>query len=117
VVAIVVGVCVAGGLALVVVCILAISLLGTTTSSQFSALGQPSAAVGTGRDYPADVRRAFLTNCTPSASEPVCSCALEEIEDEYTLEQFVDLERQLADRDGQLTPTLQSIVLRCASGG
>jgi hypothetical protein len=116
VVAIVIGASVVAVVAIALVGILAITFLGRQASSEFATVG-PATESGSGRDYPAEVRRSFMSACSVNTSQSVCSCALEEIEDEYTLDQFADLERQLADRGGQLTPTLQSIVLRCANGG
>ena len=115
VVAIVIGASVAAFAAVAIVAIVAITFLGTESSTRFQPAGRET-NTRSGRDYPADVRRAFMASCSVNGPQSACACALDRIEDEYTLDQFADLEQQIA-RSGQLPPTVQSIVAGCAAGG
>ena len=65
-----------------------------------------------GPQYPKEVRDNFLASCTGSAlPESQCRCVLDDIEKEFTVEEFLALEQD-ASRLSQL-PVLQAIALKC----
>lgn len=107
-----------GALVLVaIVAILAVTFLGRSTSSKFVAVDPVESTVsGTGRDYPAAVRSNFLDSCSTSSPAAACTCALEEIEQAYTLGEFVDAEQDYA-RTGEFPARMTSIMLGCMQGG
>lgn len=44
---------------------------------------------GGGTDYPAEVTENFLASCTQAGtSQEVCQCALDKLEDKYSLDEF-----------------------------
>jgi hypothetical protein len=50
-----------------------------------------AACGGGGEDYPAEVAEPFLSSCTAGGtSEAVCQCALDKLEEEYSLEEFTE---------------------------
>jgi len=120
IVAIVIASFVGAWLLVAVVCIVAITFLGQRTSSE-SVASDPVAQTGLdpgpggGRDYPVQVRRNFMATCTLNAAQAQCSCLLERIEEEYTLEEFIELERQIVN-SGQPT-AIVPLLRACASGG
>jgi hypothetical protein len=107
--------------AIAMVAILAITFLGRSTSSKFVAVeptespASPSAS-GTGRDYPVQVRSNFLASCSTNAPASTCACALEEIEQAYSLGEFVDAEQEFVST-GTLPPRLTAIIQDCMQGG
>jgi hypothetical protein len=115
IIAVAVGV---GALVLIAfVCILAITFLGRSASSKFVAVDPVESSVsGTGRDYPAEVRSNFLESCSTNSPVSVCSCALEEIEQAYTLGEFVDAEQDYV-RTGDFPARMTSIMQGCVQGG
>jgi hypothetical protein len=115
IIAVAVGV---GALVLIAfVCILAITFLGRSTSSKFVAVDPVETSVsGTGRDYPAEVRSNFLESCSTNSTAAACSCALEEIEQAYTLGEFVDAEQDYM-RTGDFPARMTSIMQGCMQGG
>lgn len=120
-VAIVIGALVGSVALLALVCILAITFLGRSASSKFEAIdpsGTPvsGASSGTGRDYPIEVRSNFLASCAANGSAAACSCALERIEEQYTFEEFLDVEQDFR-RTGTFPPAMLSAVASCARGG
>ena len=65
-----------------------------------------------GPQYPKEVRDNFLTSCTDAdLPERQCRCVLDDIEKEFTVEEFLALEQDLG-RLSQL-PELQAIALKC----
>jgi hypothetical protein len=98
------------------VCILAITFLGRSASSKFVAADPVETSVsGTGRDYPAEVRSNFLESCSTNSPAAACSCALEEIEQAYTLGEFVDAEQDYV-RTGDFPARMTSIMQGCMQG-
>lgn len=61
------------------------------------------------RDYPATVRTNFISACTASSTADYCSCALEAIENKYTLGEYIVWE-SVALRGGQLPPDMIATV-------
>lgn len=50
-----------------------------------------AACGGRGEDYPPEVAEPFLSSCTAGGtSEAVCQCALDKLEEEYSLEEFTE---------------------------
>jgi hypothetical protein len=98
------------------VCILAITFLGRSSSSKFVAVDGGSTSSGTGRDYPAEVRSNFLQSCSTNSPAAACACALEEIEQAYTLGEFIDAEQDYV-RTGDFPSRMTSIMQGCVQGG
>jgi hypothetical protein len=75
------------------------------------------AACNQGEEYPRQVVENFMGACTaqPGATEEACSCAIERIQEEMTLEEFVRFEARL-EEGGQPPPEIQEIVQECATG-
>ncbi len=116
IIAIAVGV---GALALVaIVCILAITFLGRSASSKFVAVEpiESSSSSGSGRDYPAQLRSNFLSSCSNYAPASACSCALEKIEQEYTIDEFIEAEQDYL-RTGVLPSDMMAAMVNCVPGG
>lgn len=122
-VAIIVAAAVAAVIGIAVVCIVAITFLGQKSSSKFVPVESASESgaepsPGTGRDYPAQVRRNFMTSCALSGSQAQCACSLESIEQEYTLDEFVELEQHVVNSGTSGMPAqLRQILSDCASAG
>lgn len=50
-----------------------------------------AACGGGGEDYPAEIAEPFLSSCTAGGtSRAVCQCALDELEAEYSVEEFTE---------------------------
>jgi hypothetical protein len=64
------------------------------------------------RDYPELVRTNFITSCADGGNEDSCRCALEEIETQFSLEEFIALEQTFTDTD-TLDPRLTAIIIGC----
>jgi hypothetical protein len=43
-------------------------------------------------DYPSDVTQNFMNSCQVEADQKICSCLLDEIQKEYTYEEFSAIE-------------------------
>ncbi len=80
----------------------------------FSPLEQTSPGANTGRNYPSDVRQNFLEACrTAGSTASKCRCALELVEQEFTLSEFVQLDAEMA-RTGRVSSDLQVLVAGCS---
>jgi hypothetical protein len=49
-------------------------------------------------EYPAEVVKSFLTNCEARADERDCNCAIDELREKFTYEQFQSMEKRMSDR-------------------
>jgi hypothetical protein len=80
-------------------------------------LGTLLVACSQGEEYPRQVVENFMRACTaqPGATEDACSCAIERIQEEMTLEEFVRFEARI-EEGGQPAGEIQEIVASCASG-
>lgn len=67
---------------------------------------------GCGRDYPEETRFTFMANCTVSASGEYCKCALEGIEDEYEIGEFLRIEQDIQN-GSPLPARMREIMLGC----
>lgn len=80
-------------------------------------LGSLLVACNQGEEYPRQVVENFMSACTaqPGATEEACSCAIERIQEEMTLDEFVRFEARL-EEGGQPPSEIQEIVQECATG-
>jgi len=69
---------------------------------------------GNQREYPSTVRENFLNLCllTSGGQQKNCSCALNEVQKEFDLEEFVKLEIQMTNT-GQLPEELAGVIAKC----
>ncbi|MDZ4278247.1 MAG: hypothetical protein U1B78_03815 [Dehalococcoidia bacterium] len=67
-----------------------------------------------GEQYPPTVIENFLEACTaqPGATDAYCSCAIEEIQKEFSLDEYAELERRLADT-GEIPEELAGSIAEC----
>ena len=69
---------------------------------------------GGDRNYPDQVRNNYMTSCTRSGgTQEQCRCTLEAVEAKYNLDEFTQLEQDIAK--GQRFEELTSIVTGCAT--
>jgi len=68
----------------------------------------------TQREYPSTVRETFLNACleTSGGLQEYCSCALDEVQKAYDLEEFVKLEIQMTNT-GQIPEELAGPIAKC----
>ena len=67
-----------------------------------------------GREYAAEIRENFLESCRGAGGEdPYCLCVLEGLEGEYTQEEFIEVEGEIAE-SGATPPFITSLTTRCA---
>ena len=67
-----------------------------------------------GNKYPDQIRNNFLTSCDsqPNAPRAVCECALNKIEEKYSLDEFEKIDK--AQREGEPLPKdISKIVTDC----
>ena len=48
-----------------------------------------------GQPYPQSVKDEFMKGCTKSSDETFCSCVFEKVQKEYSLAEFVEIEKKL----------------------
>ena len=66
-----------------------------------------------GREYAAEIRDNFLESCRGAGGEDsYCLCALEGLEGEYTQEELIDVEVEIAE-SGATQPFITGITTRC----
>jgi hypothetical protein len=61
--------------------------------------------------YPADVVTNFMTTCTTRSPKPVCRCAIDAVQERFTLEQFRAFELRL--QAGDLPKEIMDAVAGC----
>lgn len=64
-------------------------------------------------NYPADVRQAFISACTVDGTDSACECALEEIEKQLTLQQYLQVD-YVASNSGYIPERLRTIFAGCS---
>lgn len=66
------------------------------------------------RDYPESIRDGFLVSCAAggNATDDQCACALDEVEEDLQLTDFLALERSFAET-GVLPRTVAAAVIKC----
>jgi hypothetical protein len=101
-----------------------LSTVTTSVVASLFTLGAAGAIAQTqpANSYPTQDVDAFMNSCVSSAvnvgitqsqAESYCSCAIQEIQNQYTYEQFQQLSRQLMQR--QTPPELTEIINTCAA--
>ena len=66
------------------------------------------------REYAAEIRENFLESCRGAGGEDsYCLCVLEGLEGEYTQEEFIDVEVEMAE-SGATPPFITGLTTRCA---
>ncbi|MBE9126845.1 MULTISPECIES: hypothetical protein [unclassified Coleofasciculus] len=90
--------------------------LGTSASAQTAELSEQAVNA-----YPPQIVQVFMNGCVGergSEFEPLCACAIEQIQNEYTLEEFLvialemDAEKEMPE---EFTPVLSKIFAACAA--
>ena len=67
-----------------------------------------------GREYAAEIRENFLESCRGAGGEDsYCLCVLEGLEGEYTQEEFIEVEVEMA-ASGATRPFITGLTSRCA---
>ena len=67
-----------------------------------------------GREYAAEIRENFLESCRGAGGEDsYCLCVLEGLEGEYTQEEFIEVEVEMA-ASGATPPFITGLTTRCA---
>jgi hypothetical protein len=68
----------------------------------------------TQREYPSAIREGFLNGCLETSGDlqEYCSCALDEVQKEYDLEEFIELSTQMANT-GQIPEKLAGVIAKC----
>ncbi|HEX2030203.1 MAG TPA: hypothetical protein VHL78_02215 [Actinomycetota bacterium] len=71
---------------------------------------------GAGTDYPAEVTDNFLASCTRAGTtEAVCQCALDKLEDKYSIEEFTQeaVRLQQGQPSDEFSQDIVSFSLEC----
>ena len=82
----------------------------------FSAAKQAacSSAAGSSNRYPEAVRSNFMTACVASSGDrPGCQCALDRMQSEYSLDEFIEIDRLAWS--GYMAPKIQQVFVDCSS--
>ena len=61
--------------------------------------------------YPPEIVRNFMTTCTTRSSERVCRCAIDALQQRYTLDEFTRFETRM--RSGEVPKEMMDAVAGC----
>jgi hypothetical protein len=87
---------------------------------QVLVLGALMFACDQGDGYPPEVVQNFMNACTTEAggraeAEDACTCVIERLQEEMTLDEFLEFENQVEAGEG-IPSEVSDIIDRCASG-
>ncbi|HEX2086164.1 MAG TPA: hypothetical protein VHF89_10815 [Solirubrobacteraceae bacterium] len=68
-----------------------------------------------GNRYPDQIRENFMNSCEQSSNgqTAVCECSLEKIEEQYSLDEFKEIDEKQREEGGALPAEMQQIVEEC----